>query len=222
MERVDLQAQERVVLGKQVKRLRTDGWIPGVVIGPDNPSLSIKMEERQLIRTLQEAGSTTLINLSVGEGAEPKLVLAREIQSDILTGKLLHVDFYEVRLTEKVRTSPSLDFIGEAPVLESGEAVVIYGMNEVEVECLPTDLVSSIEVDISVLKTLDDSILVGDLPVPEGITIVSDPGEVVASAVSTRELVIEEEEEEVVEIEFEEGMEPEEGEVLEEAEPEEE
>jgi large subunit ribosomal protein L25 len=168
MERVDLQAKERTVLGKKVKRLRADGWIPGVVFGPDNPSRSIKMEERELVKTMQDAGSTTLINLYVGDGSEPKLVLAREVQSDILTGRLLHVDFYEVRLTETVRTTPRLDFFGEAPVLESGEAVVIYGMNEVEVECLPTDLISSIEVDVSVLETLDDSILVSDLSVPEG------------------------------------------------------
>ena len=221
MERVDLQAKERIVLGKKVKQLRADGWIPGVVFGPDNPSQSIKMEERELVKTMQEAGSTTLINLYVGEGSDPRLVLAREVQSDILTGRLLHVDFYEVRLTETVRTTPRLEFFGEAPVLESGEAVVIYGMNEVEVECLPTDLISSIQVDVSVLETLDDSIMVRDLTVPEGVTIVSDPGEVVASAVSTREVVVEEEEEELLEVEFEEGEVLEEGEVVVEEETEE-
>ena len=115
----------------------------------------------------------------------------------------MHVDFYEVRLTETVRTMPRLEFVGEAPAVKAGIGVLIHGMNSVEVECLPTELISSIEVDLSGLETLDDNILVSDLPVPDSVTIITDPGDVVASVVPVRVAEVEE----VEELELEEGVE---------------
>jgi large subunit ribosomal protein L25 len=141
-----------------------------------------------------------LIDLVVGGKKKPYVVLAREIQQDILSGRVQHVDFYQVRLTEKVKTTPRLEFVGEAPIAKAGLGVVVHAMTEVEVECLPTDLISSIDVDLSVLETLDDSIVVASLPVPSGVTILADPDEVVASAVPLR--VLEEEVEEVEEAEL--------------------
>jgi large subunit ribosomal protein L25 len=210
MERLELDAQTRTVRGKKVKRLRAQDWIPAVVYGPDTPSTPIQVERRPLSWTLRQAGSTTLINLSVDDESKPYVVLAREIQRDILTGWLEHVDFYQVRLTELVKTTPRLDLVGESLLVESGQAVLIQNMNEVEVECLPTDLINAIEVDLSALESMDDSILIGDLPVPSGVTILADPDEVVASLVPPR--VIEEEEVEILpeeEAEFEEEAEDE-------------
>jgi large subunit ribosomal protein L25 len=186
MENVELRAESRKIRGKKVKQLRTDDWVPAVMYGPDMPSKPIKIQERELFRALRQAGSTTLINLFLDQEAKPSVVLAREIQRDILTGALQHVDFYEVRLTEMVKTTPRLEIVGESPVVKSGIGVMIYGMNEVEVECLPTDLINSIVVDVSVLESMEDSILVGDLPVSEGVTILADPSEVVVSLVPTR------------------------------------
>ncbi len=207
MERVELRAETRTVYGKKVKSLRAESLIPAVVYGPDMDSLSVQIDERDLFKVLQEAGSTALIYLSVDDASEPRVVLAREIQRDILTGHTMHVDFYEVRLTETVRTMPRLEFVGESPAVKAGIGVLIHGMNSVEVECLPTELISSIEVDVSVLETLDDNILVSDFPVPDSVTIIADPGDVVASVVPVRVAEIEEEEELV---ELEEGVEPEE------------
>ncbi len=189
MERVELKAENRTVRGKQVRQLRARDWIPAVVYGPDTPSRSIQIQERELFKTLQQAGSTALINLFVDDEAEPQVVLAREIQRNMLTGRLLHVDFYQVRLTEKVKTMPRLEFVGESPIVKSGSAEMIHGMNEVEVECLPTDLISSIPVDVSVLEKMDDTIVVADLPVPGGVTVLADPDEVVISLVPTRAAV---------------------------------
>ena len=207
MERIELRTEARTVHGKKVKGLRAANLIPAVVYGPDMDSQSIQINERDLFRVLQEAGSTALIYLSVDDASEPRVVLAREIQRDILTGRTIHVDFYEVRLTETVRTMPRLEFVGESPAVKAGIAVLIHGMNSVEVECLPTELISSIEVDLSVLETLDDNILVGDLPVPDSVTIIADPSDVVASVVPARVAEVEEEAEE---IELEEGAEVEE------------
>lgn len=200
MERVELKTQTRTTHGKQVKRLRATGWIPAVVYGPDLAAMSIQVEERALFTALQTAGSTALIDLFVDKRSKPRTVLAREIRRDPLTGRLEHVDFYQVRLTQKVKTMPRLDFIGEAPVVKTGTAVLIHNMNEIEVECLPTDLISSIPVDLSGLETLEDSVFVRDLPVPSGVTILADPADVVVSVVPTR-LALVEEEEEVEEVE---------------------
>jgi large subunit ribosomal protein L25 len=206
MERIELAAEARTVRGKKVKGLRAASLIPAVVYGPDMDSLSIQIDERDLFKVMQEAGSTALIYLSVDDASEPRVVLAREIQRDILTGRTMHVDFYEVRLTETVRTMPRLEFVGESPAVNAGIGVLIHSMTTVEVECLPTELISSIDVDLSVLETLDDNILVSDLPVPDSVTIIADPGDVVASVVPLRVAEVEEEEE----VELEEGVEVEE------------
>jgi large subunit ribosomal protein L25 len=198
MENEELRTKTRSVFGKKVKRLRAEAWIPAVVYGPDLAGKPIQVGERPLFHTLKQAGSTALINLFVDDEPKPHVVLAREVQRDVLTNRVQHVDFYEVRLTEKVRTTPRIEIVGEAPIVRSGQAVLIHGMNEVEVECLPTDLISSIPVDISVLETMDDNVLVGDLPVPDSVTIMADPGDVVVSVVPVL-VALEEEEEELEE-----------------------
>jgi large subunit ribosomal protein L25 len=203
MERVELQAKSRDVHGKKAKQLRAESWVPAVMYGPDTPSLSIQADERLLSRAIMTAGSTSLINLSIEGETKPHVVLAREIQRNPVNDRLLHVDFLELRLTEMVKTFPRLVIIGEAPIVKSGAAVLIHGMTEVEVECLPTDLINSIEVDISALEGMGDAVTVGQLPVPPGVTILADPNDVVVSVVPAR-VELEEVEEEVWE---EEGIE---------------
>ena len=193
MGRIELRSETRTTHGKKVRSLRAANLIPAVVYGHDVASQSIQIEERTLYKVLQAAGSTTLIDLFIGDASEPRVVLAREIQSDSLTGRMRHIDFYEVRLTEKVKTMPRLEFVGESPIVKSGMGVLLHAMTSLEIECLPTDLISSIEVDISVLKTFEDNILVSDLSVPDTVTVLADPGDVVASVVPARAAEIEEE-----------------------------
>lgn len=195
MENVKLEAKNREIVGKKVKRLRAEGWIPAVLFGAKQSSIPVQVEERELGRALREAGSTALIDLYVGEENDPHIVLVRDIQRDVLTSRLQHVDFYQVQLDRKVKTSPALIIVGEAPIVEAGEAVLVQILNQVEVECLPTDLIDSIEVDVSSLESLDHSVTIGDLPVPPGVTILADPGDAVVSVVVPRAAFLEEEEE---------------------------
>lgn len=197
MERAELKVESRTVHGKKVKRLRAESYVPGVVYGPDTEPKSIQIQERSLVNILQEAGTTSLIDLYVDGESKPFVVLAREIQRDALTGRFQHLDFYQVRLTEKVKTNPRLEVVGKSPLVESGGAVLVQILNQVEVECLPSDLVSSIPVDISVLQKLEDSVAIGDLPVPPGVTILADPSDTVVSVVPPR-VALEEELEEAV------------------------
>jgi large subunit ribosomal protein L25 len=195
MDNVELQAKTRTVRGKKNKRLREEGWIPAVLYGSDMPSQAIKLEELPLFKALQIAGATSLIDLVVDGASEPDVVLAREIQRDILTGRLQHVDFYKVRLDQKIKTMPYLEIVGTSPLIASGEAVLVQILNQIEVECLPKDLVDSFQVDISGLETLNDSISIGDLDVPPGVTILADPGDTIISVVPPRAALVEEEEE---------------------------
>jgi large subunit ribosomal protein L25 len=204
MERVELKTSSRSVLGKQVKGLRREGWIPAIVFGAKIDSIPIKIEERDLALALSTASSTALIDLYIDDGKEPHVVLAREIQRDILTSRLQHVDFYQVQLDVKVKTSPRVDVVGVSPLVESGEAVLVQVLNQLEVECLPGDLIDSIEVDVSSLKTFDDSIVIADLEVPPSVTIMADPGDIVISVVRPRAaLEMEEEEAELEALEME-------------------
>jgi len=204
MEQVELRANSRTVLGKKVKQLRAENVIPAIIYGPDTPPRPIQAPERTLLSVLKIAGSTQLVNVFVDDEADATMALARDISRDIMTRRLLHVDFYQVRLTEMVKTSPRLEFVGESPLVQSGTAVLIQGMTELEIECLPTDLISSIPVDISGLEEMEDSVVVGDLDIPKGVTVLADPTEVVVSMVTTRAAVADEEEEvEGLEEEFE-------------------
>jgi large subunit ribosomal protein L25 len=194
MERVELRARSRTVYGKQVRQLRSQEWVPAVVYGREIPSRPIEAPERALVKALKQAGSTALIDLYVDGESGPNIVLAREIQHNAINGRLLHVDFYQVRLTEKVKTQPHLRFVGEPTAVRTGLAVLLHNMTDLEVECLPTDLISSIEVDVSGLQVVGDSVYVRDLVVPAGITVLEDPNETVASLVPTRRALEGEEE----------------------------
>lgn len=206
MENVRLDAENREITGKKVKRLRAQGWIPAVLFGAEQTSIPVQVEERELERSLSQAGSTALVDLYIDSEAKPHIVLVRDVQRDVLTSRLQHVDFYQVQLDRKVRTSPALHLVGEAPIVETSMGVLVQILNQVEVECLPSDLIDSIEVDVSSLETLDDSITIGDLQVPPGVTILADPGDAVVSVVVPRAAFLEEEEEaaELAELEMEE------------------
>ena len=196
MERVELQSVSRTVEGKKVRKLRAEGLIPAVVFGPDTPSRIIQAPERALDKTLRQAGSM-LINLFIDQEAQPRAVLARGIQRNPITGRILHVDFYQVRMTEKVKTSIPIHFVGTPPLVGAGDALLNPQMSVLEVECLPNDLQDHVTVDVSCLIDMHDSILIGDMILPPGIAALGKPDDVVVSLQHLRAI---EEVEEVAEV----------------------
>ncbi len=122
-----------------------------------------------------------LINLFVDQEAQPRAVLAREIQRNPITSRILHVDFYQVRMTEKVKTFIPIHFVGQPPLVGAGDALLNPQMSALEVECLPNDLRDQIVVDVSGLIDMHDNILVGDLVLPPGIAALGKPDDVVVS-----------------------------------------
>lgn len=163
MDRLSLHADERKILGKKVKALRRDGKLPGHVFGKGVEGENVLVSARDFLKTFHLAGETGLIDLKIGaEKVRP--VLIREVQYDPVSDELIHIDFYQVNLTEKVKVPVPLVLIGDQPEsVHLGEAIVLQTVNEVEVEALPTDLVEKIEVDITALKNIDDAITIGQL-----------------------------------------------------------
>ena len=189
---IELSAESRTVVGRQVKDLRKKGLVPAVLYGHRTAARSLQLDSRQLEKVLARAGESRLISMTVQGDSEPQMVLVREVQRDILNRQLTHVDFYEVIMTEKLRATVPLRFVGRTLLVTTGEATLNEALSEVEVECLPADLPDSIDVDISSLTTLDSIIHVKDLPVPQGVVIFADAEETVASLAVVREEVVEE------------------------------
>lgn len=179
MEQIELETQKRTVLGKKVKSLRREGLIPAVLYGHDIESLPLQIEERELNRVLARAGGHQLIALKVGR-KKPQLALARDVQWDVITGRPIHVDFYAVVMTEKITTEVPLVFVGEAPATDQAGAMVLQNLDQLEIECLPGDLIEAIEVDLGELKEIDQAIYVKDLRLPPTVDILTNPEELVA------------------------------------------
>lgn len=180
MDKISLQAEQRQTLGKKVKNLRRDGKLPGHVYGKKVETEHVAVDTKDFLKTFQLAGETGLISLKIGQ-EKVRPVLVRGVQYDPVTGKPLHIDFYQVNLTEKVKVPVPLVLIGEEPEsVKLGENIVLQTLNEVEVEALPTDLVEKIEVNIESLKQVDDAITVADLSYDHSkLTVSADPETIV-------------------------------------------
>jgi large subunit ribosomal protein L25 len=151
-----------------------------------------------LQKVLAKAGGNVLIALKIGR-KKPVSALAREIQRDTIRHNILHVDFYQVVMTEKIAAEVPLVLTGEAPAVGEHGGILVHGLNTVEVQCLPADLPSAVEVDLSSLAEFNDTVTVADLQVPSLVTILSEPESVVARIEAPR--IVEEEEEIVEEVE---------------------
>ncbi len=206
MEKVTLEAEKRTLVGKKVSKLRREGKIPAVIYGRDYEATPITLDLRNTTNTLSKVSSSTLLTV-VLDGKEQS-TLVREIQKDFIRNEILHIDFLAVSSKEKLRTAVSINLTGEAPVLEDFDALMVNGIENIEVECYPQDLPESIEVDISGLKELGDAIYVKDIAAPANVDFLTDGEELVIIATVQKEEVVEEEEE-LAEIEGEGETEPE-------------
>ena len=204
MKRLELEASKRDVTGKKVRFLRRQGIIPANLYGRGIDSTPINVDARSLKHLLTQAGKTDLISLKVDDSKSPVKVLMREVQRNPLTDEPLHVDFYQVRMTEKIKTDVPLAFIGEAPVLKKVKnSSMSHLLDSLHIEALPDDLPHSFEVNLSNIEELDQAIYVKDIPLGHGITLLSDPEQMVVKVVEARKVI----EEVPVEAEVAEGAE---------------
>jgi large subunit ribosomal protein L25 len=195
-EQVELTAEKRTVTGKQVRQLRREGWVPAVMYGHGFEPVPLQFEERSLAHILSKVGGSQLIGINVKGDKQPEMALVRDVQRDPIRGNFLHVDFYRVRMTERLTAEVPLVVVGQSAVIEAREGILLQGISAIEVECLPGDLVDAIEVDLSDLVEIDQGIYVRDLAVPAGIDVLTDVDEMIVRIVPLEAEEIEEEEEE--------------------------
>jgi len=171
MEKIVLKASSRDIVGKQVKALRRQGRLPVVLYGRGIPPILASLDAREANRVVPTITSSQLLDVDVN--GDLHTVLVREKQYNPVLGKLIHIDFLVVSLTEKLRANVSLDLEGEAPAIETYNGVLVTGVDEIEVECLPQDLPERIMVDVSGLAEIGASIHVRDIYLPPEIRVLS-------------------------------------------------
>jgi len=215
---MELKATTREILGKKVRFLRREGIIPVHLFGHGIESAALQCDAAELQHILAEAGKTRLIGLKLDKARKPRNVLVRETQRDPRTGKLLHVDFYQVRMAEKMKVEVPIVLVGEAPALKAKGNMLMQELNSLDIECLPEDIPANVELDLSILTESEQAIHVQDIILGEGISILNDPEHIVVRISVLPTEKVEVEEEEVAEV----SEEVSEGEQLPEGEPKEE
>jgi len=180
-----LGAKSREITGKKVKNLRLNGEIPAVIYGHDTKPQALTLNRSEFSKIYAEAGISSLIDLDI-EGKSTVKVISHEPDLNPVTDEPIHVDLYKVRMDEKIKTEIPLEFVGESDAVTQLDGSLVTNRDNIEIECLPADLIPSIEVDISQLKTFEDSINVGSLKLPANIELLTDPEEVIASVEEPR------------------------------------
>ena len=180
---IKLKAQPRTVTGKKVKTLRREGLVPAVVYGKDFDSLTIQVESTELSKALSDAGTTNLISLEV-DGSKYD-VLVKDIVRSIDRKSIVHTDLYHVNKNIAVKATVPVVVVGESPLIKTG-GIAVNGATEVEVQCLPNDIPSEFQVDISGLEDFSQVITVADLEVDKKVEILTSESTTLAYIATTR------------------------------------
>ncbi|HEY49594.1 MAG TPA: 50S ribosomal protein L25 [Dehalococcoidia bacterium] len=186
MDKIELIATIREILGKKVRFLRRQGLTPANLYGSNIDSTALQIDTHHLKHTLAKAGKTSLISLKLDGDKSPRMVVVRDIQREPLSGDLLHVDLYQVKMEEKLKLDVPIVLTGEAPAIKERGGILIQNMDSLEVECLPANMPHSIEVDISMLTEFDQAIHVKELSIDEAVTILSDPDNLIVQIARSR------------------------------------
>jgi large subunit ribosomal protein L25 len=183
---VQLSVDPREVTGKKVKSLRRQGIIPAHLYGRGTDSLSLQAGHQAVTHLLRTAGRNAIIDLQIGGEPEARPVVLRSVQRDPVSGELVHLDFFQVSLTEKMKVGVPLVLVGEAPAVSVFGGVLLQSLDHLNIEALPTDVPQHVEIDVSHLDALDSALFVRDLPIPVGVQVLDDQGLVVAKVAAPR------------------------------------
>lgn len=167
--------QKREISGKALTDLRAKGIVPGIVYGSElKTNLNVQMTQLAVDRLFEAAGWSSVVNLEIEGEKKPMEVLIKDVAYDPLHMNINHIDFYKIKPGEKIETVIELHFINESPAVKDLGGTLVTTLQELQVKCLPKDLIDKIEIDISVLKTFSDTIRVKDVKVPTGMDILND------------------------------------------------
>ena len=189
---MQLKASPRQPLGKRSRRMLREGKLPAIVYGHNTEATPITLDRLEFQKVFVKSGRTHLVDL-VLDGDRTEKVLVREIQTHPRRLGPIHVDFYQVNLQEKIEVEVPVRLTGESAPVKRGDADILQPLHAIRVECLPSDIPASFEVDITPLEEIEMELRVADLTVPKGVTLLVDAEELVVKIVHKRELKVEEE-----------------------------
>jgi large subunit ribosomal protein L25 len=179
-DQIELSAEERSVLGKKVKRLRQEGFVPAIVYGHNTESVPVQVRREDLSQVLRRGGRTSIFQLKMGR-KRPFSVTIKQLHVHPTSGQLLHADFYRIAEGEKLKMRIPLHFEGEAPVLRTHEAALVRPVTEITLECYPADLPAYVAVDLTKLEDLNSTLRVSDLAPIDKVTFLDSPDEVIVA-----------------------------------------
>jgi large subunit ribosomal protein L25 len=182
----ELQISPREVTGKATKRLRKSGIIPANISGHKEESQSVQVAALAFEALRRAHGATGLVTLRLSDSDRIQTALVRRVQRDPRSGKILHIDFSRVSLSERITMKVPLHFIGESTAVKDENGVLLHLLDTLEVECTASDIVDFIDVDISSLTEIDSMIHAVDVKLPSSFTLITDPNEGIAKVAATR------------------------------------
>jgi large subunit ribosomal protein L25 len=181
-----LEVEPRLIHGKKVKALRRNGIIPAHLYGFGTESLAVQAQKQNIVGLMRNAGRNAIIELQIDGEPKARPVVMRSVQRDPVNGDLVHIDFFQISLTEKLRADVPLALVGDAPAVSVQGGVLLQSLDSLSIEALPTDIPAHIEVDISVLEELDSALFVRDLTIPATLAVLSDMDQVVAKVAAPK------------------------------------
>jgi len=181
---LNLKAKIRDV-DENLEEMRKIGELPAVFYGSNKKTTSISISKIDFKKVWEKAGESSTIKISTKDGDVD--VLIHEVQADPVTGEPIHVDFLAIDMNKKIKIEVPFEFTGISEAVKSGLGILVKVLHEVEIEALPKDLPHNLIVDISKLETLDSQILVSDIVLPTGVTMITKGNEVVASIAEQKE-----------------------------------
>lgn len=194
MKRLKLKVEKREIMGKQLKKLRKSGILPGNIYGKEIKSQAVQVAYKDFTPIYDEVKETGLLDVDVAGNVVP--VLIKNVQLDAITRQALHADFFQVNLKEKVKSMVPLELTGEAKAVTDNIGLLMPLLSEIEVEALPEDLPEKVEVNVEHLAAVNEQVTVEDLKIPTDVEVLTDKGQVV---VKVAELVSRETQEQMAE-----------------------
>lgn len=192
---IELEVARRDALGKAAKRLRKAGMIPANIFGHHEDSIPIQIDAVAFERLRRTRGTRGIITLKMDGQDDAHTALIRHVQRDPVSGHILHIDFFRVSMSDRITIKVPLHLTGEAPAVKVESGVLLHLLDSLEIECRASDIPDSFSLDVSSLAAIDDILYAKDVPLPENITLLTDPDEPVAKVGATRAEVAEEAEE---------------------------
>lgn len=179
MDKKILKAEIRKISGRKVKTLRAEGLLPANIYGKKIKSISIQINHKDFEKVYKETGETGIVLLEVGSDEKP--VLVHNIQVDPVTDTMIHVDFFQVDLKQKVSAKVPVELVGESPAEKQTLGTVIQQINEIEVEAFPMDLPEKFEISVENLSEVDQAIFIKDIRVDKTkVEVRADPEAIIA------------------------------------------